>query len=75
MRPVGFEYARALIDRGAEFFREAAVLVFVFALLDKILRGEISLLWVIGTVAVALYLLGISIVVEVEGQRRLKAWD
>jgi hypothetical protein len=71
MDSLRYRYVRAVVHRGAEFLREAAVLVFVFSLLDKLIIGRISLAWVALTVLAAFCLLSMAIVTEVEGQRYL----
>jgi hypothetical protein len=49
----------------SEYFREAAVLVLVFALLDKLISPQgVSVDWIIGTILVSFGLLIAGIIVE-----------
>jgi len=66
------EYGTVIVARAADFFCEAAVLVFVFSLLEEFLRGGISLGWILSTFLISFYFFGAGIVITVEGQRRLR---
>lgn len=49
----------------SEYFREAAVLVLVFALLDKLIGPEgLSIDWILGTILVSFGLLVAGIIIE-----------
>jgi hypothetical protein len=49
----------------SEYFREAAVLVLVFALLDKVTSPEgLSGDWIVGTLLVSLLLLVLGVIIE-----------
>ena len=45
-------------------FRESGVLVFVFAILDKLVAGSITLTWTSVAFVVALVLFGMGVVIE-----------
>jgi hypothetical protein len=48
-----------------EFLRETAALVIVFAFLDKlVLREEITIYWILGTVLLSAFLLILGISIE-----------
>lgn len=48
-----------------EYFREASVLVLVFALLDKLISPEgIGVDWILGTILVSLLLLVCGVILE-----------
>jgi hypothetical protein len=60
--------------RCASFFAEAAVLVLVLALLDRLIaRGHMEMGWVIGAIAISLGLLAASIATDFTARRWLKA--
>jgi hypothetical protein len=49
----------------SEYFREAAVLVLVFALLDKLISPDgVSVEWILGTILVSFGLLIAGIIIE-----------
>jgi hypothetical protein len=49
----------------SEYFREAAVLVLVFALLDKVVTPEgPSPEWIFGSIAVSLLLMVLGVIIE-----------
>lgn len=47
-----------------DFLRDAAVLVLVFALLDKVMAQRLTLWWVCGTIAISGLLLILGILLE-----------
>ncbi len=60
--------------RCAAFFAEAAVLVLVLGILDRLLsRGHIELPWIFGTFVTTLALLAASILTDVSARRWLRA--
>lgn len=56
---------RTVAEMFAEYLREAAVLVLVFAPLDTAVAGALTLKVVLGTLAMSAFLLGIGIFLEV----------
>lgn len=60
--------------RCSAFFAEAAVLVLVFGILDYLmLKGRIELEWIIGALAISLFLLAASILMDLTAHRWIKA--
>ena len=60
--------------RCSAFFAEAAVLVLVFGILDYLmLKGRIELPWIVGALAISLFLLAVSILMELTAHRWIKA--
>ena len=60
--------------RCSAFFAEAAVLVLVFGILDYLmLKGRIELEWIIGALAISLFLLAVSILMDLTAHRWIKA--
>jgi hypothetical protein len=60
--------------RFAAFFAEAAVLVLVLALLDRLIaRGSIGTSWIVGAIALSLSLLAASMAIDFTALRWLKA--
>ena len=60
--------------RCAALFAEAAVLILVFGLLDRLLsKGHLELPWIIGIIAGTAALLAASIVTDVSARRWLRA--
>lgn len=60
--------------RCSAFFAEAAVLVLVFGILDYLmLKGRIELPWIVGALAISVFLLAVSILMELTAQRWIKA--
>jgi hypothetical protein len=60
--------------RCSAFFAEAAVLVLVFGILDYLmLKGRIELEWIVGALAISLFLLAVSILMDLTAHRWLKA--
>jgi len=56
---------KSVAEMIGDFFREAAVLVIVFAFLDKLIDpGSLTILWISGTIALSVFLLAVGIVVE-----------
>lgn len=59
--------------RCASFFAEAAVLVLIFGILDRLLsRGRVELPWIAGTFAATLLLLAASILTDISARRWLR---
>ncbi len=54
----------SVAQMAAEFLREAAVLVFVFSLVEKVLEGKPGLTWALSALAVALLFLTGGMVLE-----------
>lgn len=60
--------------RCSAFFAEAAVLVLVFGILDYLmLKGRIELPWIVGALAISVFLLAVSILMDVAAHRWIKA--
>jgi hypothetical protein len=60
--------------RCSAFFAEAAVLVLVFGILDYLmLKGRIELPWIVGALAISLFLLAVSILMDLTAHRWIKA--
>ena len=60
--------------RCSAFFAEAAVLVLVFGILDYLmLKGRIELEWIVGALAISLFLLAVSILMDLTAHRWIKA--
>jgi hypothetical protein len=60
--------------RCASFFAEAAVLVLVLALLDRLIaKGHVGMDWVVGAIGISLGLLAASIATDFTARRWLKA--
>ena len=60
--------------RCSAFFAEAAVLVLVFGILDYLmLKGRIELPWIVGAFAISVFLLAVSILMDLTAQRWIKA--
>ena len=60
--------------RCGAFFAEAAVLVLIFGILDRLLsRGRVELLWIAGTLAATLLLLAASVLTDLSARRWLSA--
>jgi hypothetical protein len=60
--------------RCSAFFAEAAVLVLVFGILDYLmLKGRIELEWIVGALAISLFLLAASILMDLTAHRWIKA--
>lgn len=60
--------------RCSAFFAEAAVLVLVFGILDYLmLKGRIELPWIVGALAISVFLLAVSILMELTAHRWIKA--
>lgn len=60
--------------RCSAFFAEAAVLVLVFGILDYLmLKGRIELPWIVGALAISVFLLAVSILMDVTAHRWIKA--
>ena len=60
--------------RCSSFFAEAAVLVLVFGILDYLmLKGRIELPWIVGALAISLFLLAVSILMDLTAHRWIKA--
>ena len=59
--------------RCSAFFAEAAVLVLVFGILDYLMRnGHIELEWIVGAFAISVFLLALSILMDVTAHRWIK---
>ena len=48
----------------ADAFREIGILVFVFAILDKMISGTITIGWTIAAIALALGFFGMGLYIE-----------
>jgi hypothetical protein len=60
--------------RCSAFFAEAAVLVLVFGILDYLmLKGRIELPWIVGALAISVFLLAVSILMDLTAHRWIKA--
>ena len=60
--------------RCSAFFAEAAVLVLVFGILDYLmLKGRIELEWIVGALGISLFLLAVSILMDLTAHRWIKA--
>jgi hypothetical protein len=60
--------------RCSAFLAEAAVLVLVFGILDYLmLKGRIELPWIVGALAISVFLLAVSILTEITAHRWIKA--
>jgi hypothetical protein len=60
--------------RCSAFFAEAAVLVLVFGILDYLmLKGRIEVEWIVGALAISLFLLAVSILMDLTAHRWIKA--
>jgi hypothetical protein len=60
--------------RCSTFFAEAAVLVLVFGILDYLmLKGRIELPWIVGAFAISVFLLAVSILMDLTAHRWIKA--
>ena len=60
--------------RCSAFLAEAAVLVLVFGILDYLmLKGRIEIAWIAGAFAISLFLLAVSIVMDLTVHRWIKA--
>ena len=60
--------------RCSAVFAEAAVLVLVFGILDYLmLKGRIELEWIVGALAISLFLLAVSILMDLTAHRWIKA--
>ena len=60
--------------RCSAFFAEAAVLVLVFGILDYLmLKSRIELEWIVGALAISLFLLAVSILMDLTAHRWIKA--
>jgi hypothetical protein len=60
--------------RCSAFFAEAAVLVLVFGILDyMMLKGRIEVQWIVGALAISLFLLAVSILLDLSAHRWIKA--
>lgn len=60
--------------RCSTFFAEAAVLVLVFGILDYLMRnGRIEVRWIVGALAISVFLLAVSILMDVTAHRWIKA--
>lgn len=60
--------------RCSSFFAEAAVLVLVFGILDFLmLKGRIELAWITGALAISLFLLAASVLMDFAAHRCIKA--
>ena len=60
--------------RCSAFFAEAAVLVLVFGILDyMMLKGRIELEWIVGALGISLFLLAVSILMDLTAHRWIKA--
>jgi hypothetical protein len=60
--------------RCSAFFAEAAVLVLVFGILDYLmLKGRIELPWIVGALAISVFLLAVSILTDITAHRWIKA--
>jgi hypothetical protein len=60
--------------RCSAFFAEAAVLVLVFGILDYLmLKGRIELPWIVGAFAISVFLLAVSILMDLTAHRWIKA--
>jgi hypothetical protein len=55
--------------RFAEFLREAAVLVAVFSLLERIIAGELTATWLILTLLTSVYLFAVGVLIEWQADR------
>ncbi len=55
---------RSVAEMATEFLREAAVLVFVFSLVEKVLEGKPGITWALSAFAVAGVFLSIGIAIE-----------
>ena len=60
--------------RCSAFFAEAAVLVLVFGILDYLMfKGRIELEWIVGALGISLFLLAVSILMDLTAHRWIKA--
>lgn len=72
--PVNLDLVSIVSRRCSAFFAEAAVLVLVFGILDyMMLKGRIELEWIVGALAISLFLLAASILMDLTAQRWIKA--
>jgi hypothetical protein len=69
-----FDLLAIITRRCSAFLAEAAVLVLVFGILDYLmLKGRIEIAWIAGAFAISLFLLAISIAMDLTAHRWLKA--
>ena len=73
-RMVNLDVIAIVSRRCSAFFAEAAVLVLVFGILDYLmLKGRIELPWIVGALAISVFLLAVSILMDVSAHRWIKA--
>jgi hypothetical protein len=71
---VNLDLVSIVSRRCSAFFAEAAVLVLVFGILDYLmLKGRIELPWIVGALAISLFLLAVSILTDLTAHRWIKA--
>ncbi len=71
---VNLDLVSIVSRRCSAFFAEAAVLVLVFGILDYLmLKGRIELEWIVGALAISLFLLAVSILMDLTAHRWIKA--
>jgi hypothetical protein len=61
------------VYRFTEFLREAAVLVAVFSLLERVITGELTAGWVLSTLSLAAYLFAFAVFMEWQANREFGA--
>jgi hypothetical protein len=54
-RATGSQEVNELVKRAADWAHEASVLIAVFALLDKVLRGDLTWAWTVVALAVSAF--------------------
>lgn len=71
---VNLDLVTIVSRRCSAFLAEAAVLVLVFGILDYLmLKGRIELPWIVGALAISVFLLAVSILTEITAHRWIKA--
>ena len=71
---VNLDLVSIVSRRCSAFFAEAAVLVLVFGILDYLmLKGRIEVEWIVGALAISLFLLAVSILLDLTAHRWIKA--
>lgn len=72
--PPNLDLLAIIARRCSAFFAEAAVLVLVFGILDYLmLKGRIEIPWIIGALVISLFLLAISVAMDLTAHRWIKA--
>jgi len=71
---VNLDVVAIVSRRCSAFFAEAAVLVLVFGILDYLmLKGRIEFEWIVGAFAISVFLLAVSILMDLTAHRWIKA--